>query len=378
VVEPTTAVKGRSGQTPEVAARVPVRVIDTDVHPALTSKAELKPFLPERWHHILRHTTKMPIKVNTINHGIRLDARPEDGGPPGSNPALMDRQLLEDAGVDIAILVFHTFGNLPDPAADAAWTAAMNEWLSATWLGDYNGHGRYRGSIRVPAQNPEAALREIERWGGDRRFVQVLLVHPYQPAFGHPMYEPILRAAAERRLPVAVHASVNQIGSTQFMHPCGHPAFMFEWHTSSYPAAYAAHLSSLVCSGVFERMPEVKFVMIEGGISWSLALGSHLDRNWRLLRAEVPDVKELPSTYLRRNVLFSTQPMEEAYDGVDPLLHVWEQLDAGRRVMFSTDYPHWDYDDPKRALPRLPDELRRRVMAETARELYGLPADRAA
>ena len=45
-------------------------------------------------------------------------------------------------------------------------------------------------------------------------------------------------------------------------------------------------------------------------------------------------------------------------------------------LMFSSDYPHWDGDSPKHGLPKLPDDLRRRIMCENARELYHLPADR--
>jgi predicted TIM-barrel fold metal-dependent hydrolase len=357
---------------------VPVTVVDTDVHPMLTSPAELKEYLPVRWHHHLRYFTPIPIRIAAINHGTRVDARPGDGRPAGSDPDLMAKQLLGEAGVDFAILLFHTYGNLPDPQADAAWTTAINDWQATKWLGEYNEHGRYRGSIRVPAHNPEAAVREIERRAADPRFVQILLVHPYQPGLGHPMYEPIWRAAAECGLPVAIHASVGQIGATQFMHPYGYPAFMFEWHTTSYPAGYVAHLSSLVCNGVFERYPSLRFVMVEGGIAWSYALGNHLDRNWRLLREEVPAVKELPSEYLRRNVLFSTQPVEESYDKPDAVLRVWEALDAGHRIMFSSDYPHWDFDNPKLALPRMSPDLRRRIMSQTACELYGLPTERPA
>jgi predicted TIM-barrel fold metal-dependent hydrolase len=151
---------------------------------------------------------------------------------------------------------------------------------------------------------------------------------------------------------------------------------MFEWHTSSYPATYAAHLASLVCSGTLARIPDLRFVMVEGGISWSLPLGYHLDKNWRLLRSEVPELSELPSTYLRRQVLFTTQPVEESYSSRNDILQAWQELGAETRVMFSSDYPHWDYDEPSAALPPMPKDLRARIMGQTARELYKLPPDR--
>jgi predicted TIM-barrel fold metal-dependent hydrolase len=48
-------------------------------------------------------------------------------------------------------------------------------------------------------------------------------------------------------------------------------------------------------------------------------------------------------------------------------------FDAGRMLMFSTDFPHWDGDTPDFAARNIPPELRARVMSETARELYDLP-----
>jgi uncharacterized protein len=41
--------------------------------------------------------------------------------------------------------------------------------------------------------------------------------------------------------------------------------------------------------------------------------------------------------------------------------------------MFSSDYPHWDFDDPFVSLPpSLTDEQRRKIYAGNARALYRL------
>ena len=43
------------------------------------------------------------------------------------------------------------------------------------------------------------------------------------------------------------------------------------------------------------------------------------------------------------------------------------------RLLFATDYPHWDFDAPDQALPvKLPPDQERAIMADNARALYRL------
>jgi predicted TIM-barrel fold metal-dependent hydrolase len=58
------------------------------------------------------------------------------------------------------------------------------------------------------------------------------------------------------------------------------------------------------------------------------------------------------------------QPREHVLDTID-----WIGWD---RLLFATDYPHWDYDDPAQALPmRLAPEKREKFFLRNALELYG-------
>ena len=54
------------------------------------------------------------------------------------------------------------------------------------------------------------------------------------------------------------------------------------------------------------------------------------------------------------------------------LLAVLEMLDAENVLMFSSDYPHWDFDSPTHAFPRLPAALRERIFSANARKFYEL------
>ena len=83
-----------------------------------------------------------------------------------------------------------------------------------------------------------------------------------------------------------------------------------------------------------------------------------------------------PSEYIDEHVWFTTQPIEEPADPAH-LIYAIEQARLGDRLLFATDYPHWDFDSPAQALPRaLGPELRRAILCENALALYGLPAER--
>jgi predicted TIM-barrel fold metal-dependent hydrolase len=54
------------------------------------------------------------------------------------------------------------------------------------------------------------------------------------------------------------------------------------------------------------------------------------------------------------------------------LLQTIEQLGSEDILLFSTDYPHWHFDDPEDALPvTLPPDMERKILVENARALYG-------
>jgi hypothetical protein len=130
-------------------------------------------------------------------------------------------------------------------------------------------------------------------------------------------------------------------------------------------------LASLVLEGVFERYPKLKMVMIEAGFGWAPSLSWRLDRNFERLRSEVPHLKRRPSEYIRDHIYWTTQPMEDP----ERREHLFEVIDwvGWDKLLFATDYPHWDYDDPSRVLPAgVSDANKQAFYLDNARKLYGL------
>jgi predicted TIM-barrel fold metal-dependent hydrolase len=129
-------------------------------------------------------------------------------------------------------------------------------------------------------------------------------------------------------------------------------------------------LASLIANGVFERYPRLKFVFTEVGFAWLPEVIWVMDAYWRAAREETPWVSRPPSAYVFENVRFTTQPFIAPQDES----HTAAMLDmirAERTLMFSSDYPHWDYDPPEKIISLIPQSIRRRVMVENALELYG-------
>ncbi|HEY6431753.1 MAG TPA: amidohydrolase family protein, partial [Acetobacteraceae bacterium] len=79
--------------------------------------------------------------------------------------------------------------------------------------------------------------------------------------------------------------------------------------------------------------------------------------------------KRLPSEYLREHVWLTTQPMEEP----EPWTHLLDIIEwiGWDRLLFATDYPHWDYDSPAQCLPLpISREQRSRLFHDNARALF--------
>jgi predicted TIM-barrel fold metal-dependent hydrolase len=140
--------------------------------------------------------------------------------------------------------------------------------------------------------------------------------------------------------------------------------------------AFADQLTSLVCEGVFERFPQLRIVLIEGGIGWIAPLMWRLDRAWALLRDQAPGLARPPSEVIREHVWLTTQPIDEPARPQD-FTAMLEQMDLDDHIVFATDYPHWDFDSPERALPSsVTAPQREAIMSANARALYRFDAGR--
>ncbi len=367
----------------DVESKAEEGLIDCDVHPYFTNGLhDLMPYMSKTWARRLgigddltwgsqfaASQFVLPQDVLYINSAgaTRGDSSPE-GRIPGSDPAFVVEQLLDPCGISRVVLLHGQLGglgSLPDPDIAATIASAHNEWVQAKWFAH---DSRFRGAMVVAPQDPAQAAQEIDRHADTPGFVGVYLPL-HRIALGERYYYPIYEAAERHGLPI-----VNHPAGTENVFATGPgmavtPTYYIEWHTA-LGQIHQSNVLSLICNGVFERFPKLKVVIAEGGFMWAIESMFKLDRDWQGLRNEVPWLTRPPSEYLREHIRFTTQPFVEPHrkEHIAPLL---EMAYAEETFVFSSDYPHWDFDDPRQALKGVDRELRDKIYRQNPRSLYG-------
>jgi len=236
---------------PEAINQSHLGFIDCDVHPFYKSPAEFDAFLPQRWREHRRsiggRTRQGLAKASNYprmspGNGQRMDAWPPDGTHPGSDLPFMQLQLLDLFNVSYGLLapLVGGAGGERNVEFGSAMATATNEWQLARWC---DPDPRLKAAVMVNVEHQSAAIAEIEKRAGDRRFAQVQIPPRGLEPLGRRRYWPILEACAANGLPISLH-----LGGV-CGHPStggGHPSFYHEEHPS-YVQSMQTLVTSLVC-----------------------------------------------------------------------------------------------------------------------------------
>jgi len=191
---------------------------------------------------------------------------------------------------------------------------------------------------------------------------------------GHPDHDALFAAAVELDVPLGIHTGVDPKTRDLYRRFDG-----LSWPEAIpqgiwflqllFSQAVQQAFSTFFLHGTFDRFPELKLVVLEAGAGW---LGFWMDRMDAMfagaLRLTMP-LRDLPSTYVRRQVWISADPDERALAGIVG----WVGAD---RFLWASDYPHSDHagsyvDDVHELARLLPDDAARRaLLGESAARLY--------
>lgn len=345
-------------------------IVDCDIH-HFTGLKLIKPYMPREYQELVEtYGTAMPGSMH-FNGGVggrMVDSFPPEGGPAGSSLDYMQKHLLDPYNIEYGILTGESLGVQATINFDyaAAYCRAVNEYTYEHWLANDK---RLKGSVLIPKQDPISAAKEIDRIGSRPEFVQVLVHNGAMLPYGNRYYYPIYEACARHNLPFTIHVGGEGAGMNAAPTGAGHVTHYIEARAAR-PQVMMAHLASFIFEGVFERFPTLKVVLQEAGVFWIVPYLWRLDQDWKALRVQTPWVRKKPSEYFRDHIRVTTQPIE-ATPNREVFDQMMEHIDAKQTMMFCSDYPHWDFDSPQLALPRLEEELADRVFYQNAAELYG-------
>jgi len=345
---------------------IPRGAIDCDVHPAVPNLRALLPYLNGHWRDTVVQRGVHELDAISYPLNSPLASRPDwrrDGKKPGADFDRLRIDALDGFGVDVAICnCLYGVNLLFSEDMSAAFATAVNDFLAREWL---DRDKRLRASMVIPFDSPSLAVAEIERRAEDPRFVQVLVPLMGETPLGRRAHWPIYEAAQKAGLPIGIHA-----GST-YRHPVtpvGWPSYFSEDYAAQ-ATGFQSQLTSLICEGVFSRFRDLRVVLIESGFTWLPAFIWRLSKFWRGLRMEVPWVDRAPGQIVRDHVRLTLQPVDGPPDPA-ALARVIDQMGSEDLLLFSTDYPHWQFDGDAALPDGISDDLARKIMVDNPRATY--------
>jgi predicted TIM-barrel fold metal-dependent hydrolase len=314
----------------------------------------------------------MPTNVGYQDMGGRVTRYPMRSSEKTGEGKHRDVQLglrwMDAMGVDYACL-FPTgmlnIGLHPQKEMEVELCWAYNRWLTEKVLPESD--GRIYSALCLPFSDPDESLRQVETFG-DRKGVTGFMVTTVRhlPVYDN-AYMKTYRAMEERGLALSFHSGPNW-GDHTFK-SCNRflsaHALGFTWYN-------ILHLTNWVVNGMGERFPKLPVIWIEAGLAWVPFLMQRLDHEYMLRSSECPLLKKKPSDYMR-DMYYSSQPME--IQDMDALKTTFRMINAETQLLYSSDYPHWDFDLPSTIydLPFLSEKARHNILGGNAARLFNLP-----
>jgi predicted TIM-barrel fold metal-dependent hydrolase len=279
----------------------------------------------------------------------------------------MTKEWMDAMGVDYACL-FPTpmlfLGLHPQVEVETALCRAYNRWLCERILAH---EPRIVSMLYLPFNDPEAAYRTVKDFGDKKGVVGFMVTSPrYKPVHDN-AYIKTYALLEEMGKPISFHAAYSWDDRALQM-----TNRFISVHSLGFMWFNMIHMTNWVINGLPERFPKLKVMWIESGLTWAYCLMQRLDHSYMMRTSDCPSLKRKPSEYMRE-MYYSSQPMEIP-DDLSILEATFKMINAETQLVWSSDYPHWDFDLPSSIydLPFLKEHAKRNILGGNAAKLFGL------
>jgi gamma-resorcylate decarboxylase len=232
---------------------------------------------------------------------------------------------------------------------------------------------RFVGVAALPMQDPEIAIKELERCIQDLGF-KGALVNGYSqvgepPKAVHydlPQYRPFWRTVENLGIPFYLHPRPPLAGLSPLYE--GH-SWLFG-PTWSFAAETSLHALRLIGSGLFDECPRLQIILGHLGEGLPYYLWRIDNRNNWMKAPHKYAARKPVADYVRANFHLTTSGHFSTPALIDAIAEV-----GSERVMFSVDYPFEDFSDAADWFDKAEiDEADRRKIGRTnAMKLFKLP-----
>jgi predicted TIM-barrel fold metal-dependent hydrolase len=295
-----------------------------------------------------------------------------DGCPPGSYDPKARLKVMDDEGIDIAML-YPTIGIfwegwVQDPKLATAYSRAYNRWIV-----DFCSYDKKRlfPIAHISLIDPEGAVEETLRAKKDGCvgvYLSPDMVARSYKHFDHPDFVRFWETVQDLQMPVGFHVVVRDQPSFNEWIRKDEDFGLFNFTFLAIDVM--AGFTQMMALAMFEKYPRMKCTVLESGANWISAWLDRMDHKYVPMRSR-SSLKMKPSEYFYRQCVVSADPDETM------TAQVVEHIGADYFV-WASDYPHIDSSfgvakEIRERIEPLPLDAQRKVLGGNAIRFYNLP-----